>query len=72
MSTPASSFAKRVGTVGNEPPSWPSPAAYLADRRAYSAATEVKPTIEVESIEKLLFPAGKFYLICPPISSDTL
>jgi hypothetical protein len=52
-----------VGTVGNEPPSWASPAAYLADRRAYSAKMEVKPNINMDTLEKLLFPTGKFYVI---------
>jgi hypothetical protein len=63
MSTPASSFAKRVGTVGNEPPSWASPAAYSAERRAHSAKAEAKPNVNLDTLEKLLFPAGKFYVI---------
>jgi hypothetical protein len=63
ISTPTSSFVKKVGT---EPPSWPSPAAYLADRRAHSAKVELKPSVRLEEdldIEKLLFPAGKLHLV---------
>ena len=63
ISTPTSSVVKRVGP---EPPSWSSPAAYLADRRACSAMVEVKPSVDLDkldTIEKLLFPAGKLHLI---------
>src|SRR6202035_2672110 len=66
MSTPAPSFSKRFG---NEPPSWSSPAAYLADKRAYSTKVEIKPNIELDTIEKLLFPAGKF--ACLHINSSS-
>jgi hypothetical protein len=63
ISTPTSSIVKKVGT---EPPSWSSPAAYLADKRAFSANLELKPGAKLEEeidIEKLLFPAGKLHLI---------
>jgi hypothetical protein len=59
ISTPTSSFAKRVGA---DPPSWPSPAAYLADRRVLTPKVEIKPNVELDTIEKLLFPAGKLHL----------
>jgi len=63
ISTPTASFVKRAGT---DPPSWSSPAAYLADKRAYSAKVELKPSVNLEEdidIEKLLFPAGKLLLV---------
>jgi hypothetical protein len=61
-STPALSFVKKVGV---EPPSWPSPAAYLADRdrRVCAAKVEIKPNVNMDTIEKLLFPTGKLHLM---------